>query len=384
MGERKVKLLMLLPNLVGAGGQRVVLNLFYALDRERFDVKLLVQERLGSFLPEVAGSTETEFLREQPYTRTALPYLIAETARHAANSDIVIGALEGRASFCGLMAAKAMRKPFVGWLHIDWKPFLKRVSWRQSLGLQGYKLADRIISCSEGAADSFSDLFKIAPRRIQTILNGVPLERVLAGAAQPLPEAYRKIFERPTVVTVGRLDPQKGQKYLLEAHALLLREGIEHNLVMLGDGPLLYELQDQARALGVEDSVFFPGFQPNPHPFIKNATVFALSSVFEGFGLVLVEALACGTPIVSTDCPSGPSEVLGGGEFGVLVKPEDSRALADGLRGLLTDEGKRQQLAAKGPARSRVFDEKIKFREWQQMLIVLAAERIADLAPFIL
>lgn len=384
MRDRKIKLLVLLPNLVGAGGQRVVLNLFYALDRERFDVKLLVQERLGSFLPEVAGSPETHFLREEPYRRTALPYMIAQTARYAAQSDIVIGALEGRASFCGLMAAKAAGKPFVGWLHIDWKPFLKRVSWRQSLGLQAYRLADRIVSCSHGAAESFAQLFGIPPSRIQTILNGVPIDRVLAAGTQPLSDEHREIFERPTVVTVGRLDPQKGQKYLLDAHSMLLKEGFEHNLVLVGEGPLLDELREQARLLRIEDSVFFVGFQPNPQPFIKNATVFVLPSVFEGFGLVLVEALACGTPVVATDCPSGPAEVLGGGEFGILVKPEDARALADGIRQVLTDGSKRTQLATKGPARGRIFDEKIKFREWQQMLIVLAAERIADIAPFLL
>lgn len=370
--RRKIKILMLLPNMVSAGGQRMTLNVFRALDRSRFEVKLLVQERTGSFLPETEGNPEIDYILDRLYKRQDLPYLLAQTARYAARYDIVIGALEGRAAYLGLAAAKMTNKPFIAWLHIDWKPFLPRVSWRQTLGLRSYRFADRIISCSQGSADSFIEMFDIDPSRVQTILNGIPVDSVLAGAAKEMPEQYRPLFEVPTVINVGRLDEQKSQHFLIEAHKLLIDEGHHHNLVFIGEGGLIGQLTELARTLGVDKTVHFLGYQANPHAFIKRATVFALSSLFEGLPLVLVETLVCGTPIVSTDCPSGPDEILEGGKFGTLVPMSNPRALADGIGELLTDEKKRRHLSAIGPARGGTFDGKIKIKEWESMLTQLA------------
>jgi len=374
--QRKIKILMLLPNMVSAGGQRMTLNVFRALDRDRFQVTLLVQERTGSFLPETEGNPEIIYILDRLYKRQDLPYLLAQTARHAAAHDIVIGALEGRASYLGLAAAKMTNKAFIAWLHIDWKPFLKRVSWRQTLGLRSYRFADRIISCSQGSADSFIEMFDIDPTRVQTILNGIPVDRVLEGASRDVPEQYRPLFSNgPTVINVGRLDEQKSQHFLIEAHKLLLDEGHRHNLVFVGEGGLIGQLKDLTRSLGVEKTVHFVGYQANPHAFIKRATVFALSSLFEGLPLVLVETLVCGTPIVSTDCPSGPDEILEGGKYGTLVPLSNPRALADGIRDLLNDEPKRRHLSDIGQPRGCSFDGNIKIKEWETMLTTLASQR---------
>lgn len=296
-----------------------------------------------------------------------MPYLLAETIRHARSADLILGGLEGRATFFGLIAAKLLRKPIIVWLHIDWSPFLKLVSWRQVLSLKAYTYADRIIACSQGVADSFPQIVSVEPSRLQAISNGIPSHRVLQNAEEPLPDSVRGIFEKPTVITVGRLDPQKAQHYLIEAHAILIRKGIQHNLVILGEGDLRGQLQQQAANLGVSDSVHFLGFQSNPHKFLKNATVFALSSRFEGLPLVLAEALFCGTPIVSTDCPSGPSEILEGGKYGILVKPEDPKALAEGIETVLCDEAKREHLVELSQQRSEAFDDRKRVAQWEAL-----------------
>jgi glycosyltransferase involved in cell wall biosynthesis len=372
MSSRKVKVLVLLPNLVSAGGQRAVLNFFYGLDRTRFDPELVIQERLGSFLPETEGRSGISFLLDRPFTRTDLPHLIRETTRHAKRADVVVAALEGRASFCGLVAAKLARKPVVAWIHIDWRPFLEMVSWRQKLALRSYALADRIAACSVGAAKSFAEIFRIPEHRIGTIYNGIPLDVVRKNADERLPDHLSALFDQPTVVMVGRLDEQKGYPYLIDAHARLINEGLQHNLVVVGEGGLKPMLEAQVASLGVAGSVHFVGFQSNPHRFIKRATVFALPSIFEGFGLVIAEALACGTPVVSTDCPSGPAEILADGKYGLLVPPRDPVALADGIRTLLSDAEQRSRLSVLGQARAGDFDEREKLKEWEALLTELA------------
>ena len=373
--DGRIKLLILLPNLISGGGQRIVVNFLYNLDRAKFKPLLLVQERLGAFLDEVekvCDPDEIEFLQDRPYKRSDLPGLIARTIARARSFDIILGGLEGRASTSGLIAAKLLGKPFLGWIHIDWRPFSEEVSWRQMLALRAYKMADRLVACSAGAGDNFSALFNIPRDRITTILNMIPCAAILDAAAMPLPPEHAKLFEKPVVLMVGRLEEQKGYPHLIEAHARLIKAGIDHNLVIIGEGSLLYVIKDQVTRLGLDDTVHFLGFQTNPHRYMARATVFTLSSEFEGFGLVLAEALMCGAPVVATDCLSGPAEVLGGGEFGRLVPPKDPEALAQALGQLLRDPDMRAQLSARGPERARQFDQSVVGKEWQDLITGMA------------
>lgn len=369
--DRRIKLLILLPNLISGGGQRIVVNFLYNLDRTKFKPLLVVQERLGAFLDEVervCDPDEIEFLQERPYKRTDLPGLILKTIARARSFDIILGGLEGRASTCGLVAAKVLGKPFLGWIHIDWRPFSEEVSWRQMLALRAYKMADRLVACSAGAGDNFSTLFNIPRDRITTIMNMIPCDAILDNAAQPLPPEHESLFDKPVVLMVGRLEEQKGYPHLIEAHGRLIRAGIDHNLVIIGEGSLLYVIKDQVTRLGLDDTVHFLGFQKNPHRYMARATVFTLSSEFEGFGLVLAEALMCAAPVVATDCLSGPAEVLGGGEYGLLVPPKDPEALAGALGQLLCNPEMREKLSARGPERARQFDQSVVDRDWQDLI----------------
>jgi glycosyltransferase involved in cell wall biosynthesis len=345
--------------------------LYQALDPNQFEISILAHEKVGNFLQNLDENININFVKERPYRRTDLPLLLAATIRYAREADIILGANEGRATFLGLLAAKLLRKPIIAWLHFDWSQFVKTQSWRQLLSLKMYVYVDRIVACSQGVADSFSKLVGVDPSRIHTIYNGMLAEKIQQEADEPLSDSV-SIFEQPTVITVGRLEDQKGHEYLIEAHALLLRKGIQHNLVIIGKGTLLDKLQEQAASLGVSSSVHFLSFQNNPYKFIKNASVFALSSRFEGMPFVLIEALFCGTPIVSADCPSGPYEILEAGKYGVLVKSEDPKELADGIEAVLCDDAKREQLAKLSLMRSEAFDQRKIAAQWEALFRDLA------------
>ncbi len=287
------------------------------------------------------------------------------TIQEASRSDIVVGANEGRATFIGLLAAKIVRKPFIAWVHNNWTYFKDVNTWRGVLALKiACILSDKVVICSEGAAGSIMELVgRISNLRM--IYNGIPTDSIRKLADEPLPDPLGKIYDRPTVVTVGRLDYQKGHEYLISAHAQLLRERIPHNLVIVGQGGLLPELQQQAASLGVTDSVHFVGFHTNPYPFMKRATVFALPSRFEGFGLALAEAMACGTPVVSFNCPSGPEEILDGGKYGLLAKPESPESLAEEIKQLLCNPKLHEKFAQLALQRSQVFDAVNFARDWE-------------------
>jgi glycosyltransferase involved in cell wall biosynthesis len=186
------------------------------------------------------------------------------------------------------------------------------------------------VAVSHGVAEDLAAVTGIHPRRIDIIHNPVIgldfLQRVDAPADHPW-LAERGI---PLIVSAGRLVAQKDHATLLDAFARLSRRR-RARLLLLGAGPLRAALQAQARSLGIAGDVDLPGFVANPLPYMRAARVFALSSRHEGFGNVLVEALACGTPVVATDCPHGPAEILRGGSLGRLVPVGDPAALAEAL-----------------------------------------------------
>jgi glycosyltransferase involved in cell wall biosynthesis len=148
--------------------------------------------------------------------------------------------------------------------------------------------------------------------------------------AAPVEHPWFTTREGPVFVTAGRLVPQKDQATLLRALAIA-RKRINARLIILGTGPLQASLEKTASDLGIRDAVDFLGFKENPLPYYREADAFVLSSNFEGLGNVLIEALGCGTPVITTDCPYGPAEIVQNGRFGILVPVGDSDAFGEAM-----------------------------------------------------
>jgi glycosyltransferase involved in cell wall biosynthesis len=156
------------------------------------------------------------------------------------------------------------------------------------------------------------------------------------------------------VLAAGRLVRHKGYSDLLRGFALLT-EKIPARLIILGEGPLRKEFEALGGKLNIADKIDWLGFQLNPFAFISRADLFVLSSLYEGFGIVLLEAMACGTPVVSTDCQSGPREVLADGEAGLLVPVGDPHALAASMWRVLTDSSLAKRLKQAGKEQAEIF-----------------------------
>jgi glycosyltransferase involved in cell wall biosynthesis len=209
-----------------------------------------------------------------------------------------------------------------------------------------YPEADAIVAVSGAIADDLASFAKLPRERITAIPNPVWTPWLKARIAEAPPHPEWLAGDGALVVTAARLAPQKDLGTLLRAFALLCQRR-PARLLILGKGRSRAALEALIRELAIEDHVILPGHVPNPLPYFRAADVFALSSTYEGFGNVLVEALASGCPVVSTDCLGGPREILGQGRFGRLVPPGDAPALAEALEKTLDSPRDREALASR-------------------------------------
>ncbi|MDQ7842945.1 MAG: glycosyltransferase [Armatimonadota bacterium] len=343
-----IRVLFVLPNLQGGGAERVALDLVRHLDRRDFRPCFFLLKDEGQLRDSVPDDVPVRAGNPRRRLCEQLPWLLSAIMDEARRNDVVVGALELDATFAACAAARVARRPFVAWVHTVLDRFLEEKAGRLRAVATRllYPRFPVVVVPSAAVGASLRRRARVSEGRIVEIPNLLDLDRVTRLAAEPV---ALDLNDAATVVAVGRLDFQKGFDLLLEAHARLRRRGIEHRLVIVGEGPNRRDLELKAATLGVADSVIFPGFLKNPYPLMQAARVFVLSSRFEGFGMALLEALALSVPVVSTDCGAGPREILADGRFGRLVPPEDPEALARAI-----EEALRENAGDEAARRSRM------------------------------
>ncbi|WP_369797393.1 glycosyltransferase [Paucisalibacillus sp. EB02] len=200
-----------------------------------------------------------------------------------------------------------------------------------------YKFSSRVISLSKGVKENIIKRYKVASEKITVIYNPVDIEVITKNITDgQINEKHQKIFDGQSkvIITAGRLVNDKDHKTLINAFSKV-QEKMNVKLVILGEGELEEQLIQQVKGLNIEDSVFFLGFMENPYIYFSKADLFVLSSLREGFGHVLAEALATGVPIVSTDCKPGAVEVLNYGEYGKLCEIGNAKDMAEKIYDVL-------------------------------------------------
>lgn len=337
---KRLRVLFALGSLGAGGSERQTLHLLRHLDRDRFEPSLYLLKREGALLSEVPADVPiAAFADADRPARFRLPGSVRR--KQIASLEELLrrerpDVLCERMLVTTLVTAPAAKRAgiprvatFAADPDFDLADQAKRFRWFKKRVLRtAYRDAAQLVAVSGGVARRASELYGIDADRIRVILNPVDLERIdrLAGQSPnpfPADDAFR-------VVSVGRLIPEKGVDVLIGAVAMLIRERNreELRLHIVGQGPEERALKSLVQELGIERQVVFEGFAANPYPFLNHANLFCLSSQTEGMPNVLLEAMACRVPVVSTDCVSGPREILDGGRFGRLVPPRDAPALA--------------------------------------------------------
>ncbi|WP_310427145.1 glycosyltransferase family 4 protein [Chamaesiphon sp. VAR_48_metabat_135_sub] len=227
-----------------------------------------------------------------------------------------------------------------------------------------YPFADRIVVQTERAGSYFAKLQKL----VFIMPNPVILPPTETTGSAPLLGAN-------SLIAVGRLVSQKGFDLLLRALAQVKDRYPEWTLTILGEGELRPELEALRQELGLEDRVHLPGRVKNPHEFLKQADIFIMSSRFEGFPNALCEAMVCGLPVISTDCPNGPREIIRDGVDGILVPTQDVPALAAAMERLMSDYQLRQSLAKAAPEVAERFSLDKVMLMWESLVKQVIAEK---------
>ena len=360
----------MLSDLSAGGAERSTLQLVGDLARRGFAPTLFLLRRRGEFLGQVPPDIRLAWALEgDARVHPNAPTIAWKLLRCARECDVVVGALEHESTYFAYLCARMLKRPAIGWVHAVMGEHLQELSpVHTRLARLLYPRMDRLVFPSQGAAASLAGVVRLPPERSSVIPSYVDVASLEMQGRAPVPPWAIDVFAKPTVINVGRLVPAKGLDTLLRAHARVRNDGIDHHLLVVGEGPLREELARLADALGVGSSVFLPGFTPNPYSLMRAADVFALSSRFEGLPVVLLEALGLGVPIVATDCPGGPAEVLDRGNFGLMVPPGDVAALADGISRLLRDRTLTETLRAQGPVRARQFGRESVLQRWEKVL----------------
>lgn len=354
--DRPQKILFVTFSLTGGGAERIVQLLLTHLDRSRYSPALiLLEDKVGYEIP--PDITVKCLHKKRPFDFFRLIYELAKILKQE-KPDAVISFLTYPNIV--LLFAKLLIR-YKGNIFIS-----EHSSPEVSISNQNrprlftflvrklYPLSNCVISVSKGAAQELNEVFSIPKEKIQVIHNSVDIQKIKTKAKE-LPDCkWYKEAGIPIIIAVGRLTKAKAYPDILRAFAAV-RQKSPCRLVILGEGDEEQALKKLAADLDISNDVAFVGFQANPFSFMAHSDIFALSSHWEGFGNVIIEAMACGVPVISTNCPYGPNEIITDGVNGLLVPVGDINAMAEAILKLLKDEPLRKHLAEAGKRRAEDF-----------------------------
>lgn len=367
-----VRAAFFLPSLAGGGAERATIDIAAGLARRGLEVDMVLARAEGPFIDllpegvrrvELGGKVGASLPGLLRYLRRARPGALVSCLFHANAAALAARALLGGKVAVAVRQTNDFASEYAA------SGFRDRAGMRLERRL--LRFADAVVANSRAMAETLArDLPRIA-RRVRFIRAPVVGPELPRRAAAPAGHPW---FDGaggpPPILSVGRLARQKDQRTLLRAFAKL-RESRPARLAVLGEGPERPALEALARELGIAADVDFPGFRINPFAWMARARVFALSSSFEGCPNVLVQAMACGAPVVSADCPTGPDEILEGGKWGRLVPVGDPAALAAAIRDTLDAPAPPELLKARAGA----WSAEAAVDRYAELLAELAEER---------
>jgi glycosyltransferase involved in cell wall biosynthesis len=333
------KVALYLPSLAGGGAEKMTVNLAAGLSRRGIAVDLVLAQKTGPYLGDVPASVRIVDLRSRRvaasiprlagYLRNERPDYLISAMTHANIAAVAAGAISQSKT-------KIIVSERVAFEQSQFHATSVRERLQKYLLPSAYRRAEFVVAISEGVAQQFRKMLGPRRKEIVVIYNPVLTDDLRQKMDEPIKHEWFANATLPVIIAVGRLTVQKDFETLIRAFSLL-RKQRPARLVILGEGEQRPDLERLAGELGIAGDVLLMGFVGNPYSYMKSARVMVLSSRYEGFGNVLVEAMACGTPVVSTDCPSGPSEILERGRWGRLVPVGDAVRLAAAIAETLNE-----------------------------------------------
>lgn len=363
-----------METLEGGGAEKVLVNILNHLDEAKYEITLLLLRYEGVYLSKLPcyikvkyllGPEPTGFLRRGIiYSLKKRWYSLILAKPWLANAllpdhyDVGVAFLEGDASL--LLSYLKGPKKKIAWVHIDLE---RHQTLPRDIEKAMYEKMDEVVCVSEGVKQSVLNLYPALDNNISVIYNPIDTCYIADKGRE-----YIKVGRGLNVLAIGRLlNSQKAFDLLLVAHHQNIAAGMNYHLTLLGEGSdrAVLEKYIHEHQLGEHTSLL--GFQDNPYPYIAGCDIFVMSSRYEGYPVVLVEAMTLGKAIISTAC-TGPKEALNDGEFGCLVPVDDAHALAEGIKMLLEDEECRARYASLSKRRADIFSFKRSIMDVEHLL----------------
>ena len=345
-----VRICFVLPSLNGGGAERAAVHILNYLPAEQWDRSMFLFSKTGPYLDDVDRSIPihaaqgrgrlAQWQSLRGFVRAARPQVVVSFLSYFSVLTAV------RAAGVGARVVFNQQTPMTAFLEDG--DYAWRSGWRRTLfntvTRAGYSAADLVVVTSKGVGDDLVQSFGVRPASITVIPNPVDIGAVTAASTEPIDEVVASAWTRPVIVAAGRLAEAKNYPLLIDAMAIV-REQIDARLFILGTGDLEPMIRERIRDRGLDNAVVLCGFQKNPWKYVARADVFALSSHYEGFGNVLIEAMACGVPVVAT-ASAGTRDIISHDTDGLLVESHTPAAMAAALMAMLGDEGRRLRMAA--------------------------------------
>jgi glycosyltransferase involved in cell wall biosynthesis len=373
---QKVKALFFLPSMEGGGAERVMAEILRHINRERIKpVLVLLNPHENSPYRESIpkGIKVIVVQRKSDSTVDKIKQYVGFLKAVIREKPHVIVSMLTHCNIMAISAGLLFRKKIIISEHNTLSEVAKTKDGRRMLWFSTtplvkifYRFADKIIAVSEGVKADLIEEFNIPPGIVEVIHNPIDLKRISELCNRPVEHFFFREGV-PVILSVGRLVPQKGFDILLKAFSNVIKE-MDARLIILGEGQEKESLSRLANELAIAEKVSFLGFQNNPYKFISKADVFVLSSRYEGLPMVLLEAMACDTPVVSTDCKSGPREILQNAKCGVLVQTESMDALSMAILKLLKDKALIERFSRLGKQRIKDFAIEKITSEYEEMI----------------
>ena len=359
VNAKKKKITFIIPALGSGGAERVLIHLINSLDKDKYIMCLVVFEDILDYEGELIFSGEIVCLDKK--SRWDFFKLIIKLRKmlRTFQPDTVLSFLY-YTNIIAVMASLFLKRKFK--LIIcersyppKYLPKVRLGYLKKGLMKFTYRKADKILTVSKSIARVLEEDFNVKSEKIKTIYNPVILEEIKDKCQKEIKHPFFEDERAQIIISVGRLVEVKRFDRLLRTFSLVREKKDRVYLIILGEGELRKELENLSLELRVDKWTDFVGFQSNPYAWIHKADVLVLSSDFEGFPNVILEAMACGTPVISTDCPSGPNEIIVNGKNGILVPTEDEKALAEATLKLLTNDNLRKRFSEEGKKKAETL-----------------------------
>lgn len=365
---KKKRIMFFIYQMGGGGAARTLLNIVNNIDRTKFMPVLVTLNYDGSYEKYINDDVKFIKLETKRLRSAILP--LSKVIREQ-RIELVFSTIPNY----NIIALLATMLSFTSAKNVVREAAYLGGGAKENIKLrfagQLYRRASKVIALSKGVKKNIINRYKVNSDKIDIIYNPVDIKGIrYMMERDEVSEVHKEILQSSgkTIITAGRLHPDKDQKTLLKAFKTVKEGHDDIQLFILGEGELEKHLKQLSLELNIGDSVHFAGFQHNPYAYFKYADLFVLSSVREGFGHVLTEAMATGTPVVSTKARPGAEEVLAYGEYGYMCEPSDAAALAAGINHIFAlSDSEREDIIEKSLKRAEEFHVNKITRQYEQM-----------------